>query len=193
MKPFLFSIVVFVFFFTLTAQATKNGKSKVDSLSCLKIVGRVLNADETNGDCIVELIGLNDNIDTITLKEGKIKFKFVLNKDSYYAIRISKAGYLSKLVCVNTEILTELNGISVFEFETTLIKDVIVQSLNQDALDFPVAIIHFDYQLACFSYNKEYSESIKRELYTVKPSAVKGSRKQTLKPISPKTFASAVN
>ena len=187
------SILIFACLFSLNANATKKGRSKMDSLSCLKIEGKITNADEAEGECIVELIGLNDEIDTITLKDGKIKFKFMLNKDSYYAIRISKVGYISKLVCVNTEILAQTNGIYVFEFETTLIKEAVVKTLNRDILDFPVAIIHFDYQMEAFSYNKEYSAYIKKELHNVTPRATKKSKKETLAPLSSKTFASAIN
>ncbi len=181
------SILICTCLFSITAQA-KGGKLKLDSLSCLQIEGRINNADELGGECLIEVIGLNDQVDTILLKEGKIKFKHVLKRDSYYAIRISKAGYLSKLVCVNTEILTETNGFFVFEFETTLIKEAAAKTLNKDVLDFPVAIIHYDYEKDSFSYNKEYSAYIKKELHTVKPERVKQSKKETLAPLS--VFAS---
>ncbi len=141
-------------------------KTKFDSLSCLQIEGKVLNADEgEDGECLVELITLNDGIDSIVLKEGRKKFKFVLEKNSYYAIRVSKKGYISKLVSVNTEILTEDEGVHRFVFETTLIKEAALKRLNKDVIDFPVAIIHFDYELDDFSYNKEYTDNMKRELH----------------------------
>lgn len=186
MKTSLLNIIAFISIclFTINANAAKTKGLKFDSLSCLQIEGRISNADESDGECIVELIGLNDQIDTITLKEGKIKFRFVLNKDSYYAIRVSKVGYISKLVCVNTEILTETNGIYVFEFETTLLKEAVAEKLNKDILDFPVAIIHFDYEADSFSYNKEYSAYIKKELHTVKPSHIRSTKKETLTPLA---------
>lgn len=162
------------------ANASKPNRLKYDSLSCLRIEGKVLNADEDRSACIVEIIGLNDEVDTISLKDGKTKFKYVLKKDCYYAIRVSKPGYLSKLICVNTEVLTETNGLFVFEFQTTLIKEAAVKTLNADALDFPVAIIHFDYEKESFSYNKEYSAQIKRELHTVKPTRMNEGKKTTL-------------
>lgn len=195
MKKSLFtlSILFCACLFTFTANASKNGRLKSDSLSCLKIEGKINNANETQEECIIELISLNDQIDTITLKEGKIKFKFMLHKDSYYAIRISKAGYISKLVCVNTEILTQIDGIYVFEFETNLIKEEFAIRLNADILDFPIAIIHFDYENDAFSYNKEYSAYIKKELYNVNHTYSKKTKKETLMPLSEKTFVSAIN
>jgi len=196
MKNSLLNIIVLLSLclLSINASASKHKGLKYDSLSCLRIEGKITNADEINGEFTVEIIGLNDQIDTIILKEGKTKFKSILKKDSYYAIRVSKAGYLSKLVCVNTEILTETNGIFVFEFETTLIKEEAANRLNKDILDFPVAIIHFDYEKDSFSYNKEYSAYIKKELHTAKPTHSKQAKKETLTPLtSNKTFASASN
>ena len=186
------SLLICFALFTLTANASKKGRAKTDSLSCLKIQGKIINADETEGECFIELIGLNNQIDTLLLKDRKTKFNFILNKDSYYAIRISKPGYLSKYVCVNTEILTELNGVYKFEFETALMKEEAVKNLNKDALDFPVAIVHFDYEKDCFSYNKEYSASIKKELHTKRRSNSGFPVKEALSELPTTTFASAV-
>lgn len=159
----------FLIVFVAAANMLSAGghKLKYDSLSCLQIEGRVLNADDNGEDCIVELIdGSNTVVDTLILKEGKSKFAFVLQKNDYYSIRISKNGFISKLVAINTEILTEQDGIHKFNFETRLLNKVIAKKLNEDVLDFPVAIINFDYENNCFDYNKEYTEHIKRELYT---------------------------
>lgn len=162
------AIILCLSLFAVKSQANTFNKGKYDSLSCLQIEGKVLNADEgEDGTCIVELITLNNGIDSICLKEGRKKFKFILEKNSYYAIRVSKKGYISKLVSVNTEILTEVEGIHRFVFETTLIKEAALKRLNKDAVDFPVAIIHFDYEMDGFSYNKEYTNSMKRELHQI--------------------------
>src|SRR5690606_38124561 len=129
-------------------------KLKYDSLSCLQIEGRVLNADAGEGDCIIELIDETNTVtDSLILKEGKSKFAFVLQKDSYYSIRISKNGFISKLVAINTEVLVEQEGIHRFNFETRLLSNVVAKRLNEDVIDFPVAIIHFDYENNCFDYN----------------------------------------
>jgi hypothetical protein len=172
-----------------SAKANFFSRAKYDSLACLQIEGIVKNAnDNTDSECIVELISSNEIIDTVILKEGKKKFKFVLKKDTYYAIRVSKKGYISKIVSVNTEIINSGFGMYVFQFETTLLKDALLCRLNKDILDFPIAIIHFDYEKDCFSYNKEYSAYIKREMYNVKPSYQKSHKKETLAPL-----ASAIN
>ncbi|MBL7933115.1 MAG: hypothetical protein JNL60_14510, partial [Bacteroidia bacterium] len=117
----------------------------------------------------------NTVTDSLILKDGKTKFGFVLKKNSYYSIRISKKGFISKLVAVNTEILIETDGIHRFNFQTKLMNEALISRLNDDVVDFPVAIIHFDYDNNCFDYNKEYTSYIKRELYSVKTKTTKRS------------------
>lgn len=185
-------ILITLSFVSFDSRAAKSKRLKYDSLSCLQIEGFIANAgDGTDDECTVELIGPGDAVDTILLKGGKRKFRFVLNKNSYYAIRVSKKGYLSKLVSVNTDLLSMSDDIHVFEFETSLIKEEAIHTLNKDILDFPVAIIHYDYEINSFSYNKEYSAFIKKELHNVKPSPVKKS--SALSPISNRVFASVSN
>lgn len=159
---------LFLILFVLTANflTAAGGKLKYDSLSCLLIEGKVLNSDENENVCIIELIDETNTVtDSLILKDGKNKFGFVLKKNSYYSIRISKKGFISKLVAVNTEILTETDGIHRFNFQTKLMNEVLLSHMNEDVVDFPVAIIHFDYDNNCFDYNKEYTSHIKRELY----------------------------
>lgn len=171
MKTLITSNKLFLILFVLATNfLSANGhKLKYDSLSCLLIEGKVLNSDENEDDCIIELIDETNTVtDSLILKDGKSKFGFVLKKNSYYSIRISKKGFISKLIAINTEILTETEGIHRFNFQTKLLNEVLIKRLNEDVLDFPVAIVHFDYDNNCFDYNKEYTSHIKRELYTVK-------------------------
>ena len=169
-KSVLITTTLICYFLFLTSlKSNSQNKTKPDSLYCLQIEGKILNVDAgEDASCIVELISLYNGIDTITLKEGKKKFKFMLEKDTYYALRISKKGYITKLVSINTEIVTTTDGIFRFLFETNLIKVAALKRFNRDIVDFPVAIIYFDYHLDTFSYNKEYSENIKKQLYQLK-------------------------
>lgn len=171
MKNLISTILMCLSLLTLNLKSSTKHQLKYDSLSCLQVEGRVLNSDDENGEeCIVELINIEGEIDTLILKEGKKKFKFVLEKNSYYALRISKKGYISKLISVNTEIDIQPEGIYKFMFETTLVREEAIKRLNEDVLDFPIAIVHFDYENDCFSYDKEYTDNIKKELHQAKPS-----------------------
>jgi hypothetical protein len=176
MKNSIISIIItsLAIIYASGLKASNKGKIKDDTLSCLQIEGQILNADEgADGMCIIELIDNDGLTDSIILKEGRTKFKYVLHKNSYYALRISKVGYISKLISVNTELLTQTDEMFKFKFETSLIQEAALKRLNHDALDFPVAIIHYDYENECFSYNKEYTDNIKKQLHNVSASASK--------------------
>ncbi len=169
--------LLFALLFSLNITAAGSYKFEFDSLSCLQIEGTVMNVEEgSDSECTVELVSNNEVEQTLILKEGKHTFKFVLNKNTFYGIRISKRGFISKLISVNTEMLTENDGIHIFKFETTLMNDVIAGKLNQDVIDFPVTIIQYDYESDSFAHNAEYTTYIKKELYKPSPSKIRKSK-----------------
>lgn len=141
-------------------------REKYDAYSCLHISGIVENEEEEElQDCIVELIGPNKSIDTVLLGEGVEKFDFVLKKNSNYIIRVTKKGYLKKTVAVNTQILTLENELHHFDFNISLLKETEIAKLNKNMLDYPVAMIHYDYQSDSFIHNEQYFDLVKKELY----------------------------
>ena len=168
MKNIFLILTTLFIAFNVKAQ-TGTYKIKFDSLSCLQLEGKIVNAEEGyDGECLVELISENEVKEFISLKEGKNKFKFVLSKNTFYSVRVSKKGFATKLISVNTEMLTELEGVHVFKFETRLMSEKVAAKLNQDILDFPVTIIQFDYEKESFTHNSTYTAYIKKELYKVK-------------------------
>lgn len=143
---------------------------------CLQIQGRItIFGEGVDNECIVELINNNGEIDSLILKDNKLRFRFLLERNSTYAIRISKKGYMSKYVSVNTDINDEDDVIHRFVFETPLLKKEAVVHLNKEAIDLPIAIIHFDTKKHCFNYDKEYTASIKKELRKGRPVDKKNS------------------
>jgi hypothetical protein len=176
LKTFTFCLCLFL----LSVKTQAINKSNYDSLSILQVEGKISNLNENvYEDCIVELIWKNEVVQTLVLKEGKKKFKFILGKNTSYSIRISKKGYLSKLISVETEIpeSEEYFGLYKFEFETSLIKEASASRLNKEMIDFPIAIVRFDYEQDIFSYDKKYTAHIKRELH--KPSNNQRTEKET--------------
>jgi hypothetical protein len=136
-----------------------------DSLTCLEIEGKILVSDEDHSlNCMIELIGLDGKVERLILKENRRKFKLTLSRNSYYTIRISRPGYASKLIGVDTEVNEEADVIYNFKFETMLLKEEALVHLNKDAMDMPIAIIQFDSENDDFVYDKKYTESVKQKL-----------------------------
>ena len=163
-----FQVILFLGFIlsATSIQAGHGRRLKFDSTSCLLIEGKILNADQgIDESCVVELILNNSTVDSVLLKNGKSNFKFVLSKNKNYAIRISKRGFVSKLLSIDTRMLNEEEVIFKFEFAPKLVKVEFAKKLNQDALDWPVALINFDGKHQCFSYDRQYTTQMKRNLY----------------------------
>lgn len=144
--------------------------NRSDSVVCLQLEGIIENANDLPGsDCVVEIITPDGKIDTLILKEGKKKFRYFLEKNRYYSLRITKPGYIGTLICVNTFMQKEPEGLYRFEFTTTLIHNKIISQLNKEAMDFPIAIIYFDHKTSCFSYDKKYTLTAKKEMGILSP------------------------
>jgi hypothetical protein len=101
----IFFLMIFLCAFISGLNSANPYEPVYDSLTCLEIEGKILISDEDRSlGCTVELIGLDGKTDTLILKENRRKFKLVLGRNTYYTIRISKKGYVSKLISVNTEV-----------------------------------------------------------------------------------------
>jgi len=139
-----------------------------DSLLCLEMKGKISFqkvGKQKRGKHKVELFLDNTIIDSMIVSDNK-KFCFMLERNKYYGIRISKPGYVSRIIGVCTDITNpKYNDIfHHFLFETELIPEENALKLNQDALDFPIAIILFNNKTGWFYYSKKYTSSIKEKI-----------------------------
>lgn len=151
--------------FSITERPRKQVIS--DSTVCLVISGNVYTSETGTNDRIkVELIYYNTLVDSLDLKQSK-KFKFALKKDAYYAIKISKPGYIPRIISICTKLKNELDMdvLYKFHFDTELLLSEESHALNHEALDFPIAIVNFDDNLNGFYYSEEYTSNIKRAIY----------------------------
>ena len=171
MRSFVNLNVFFVFalFFCLNkADATSLTLVSGDSTICLELSGKVtaLNNDDENHVVKIELIYYNKVVDSLFVKSGK-KFKMYLTKNAYYTLKISKVGYIEKIITVCTELkkFDPNEDFYKFYFDTELIPAIANEILNQDALEFPIAIIAFDEKLGGFFINEHYTTNIKRQSF----------------------------
>jgi hypothetical protein len=151
--------------FVFGSSSGSAGELKHDSVYCLKIKGRVLNAEDGYASgCKVELLNSQGVIEQMDIKDNKARFAFKLKRNAYYAIRVSKAGFVSRIISINTEFPAEINDVCEFAFDTKLISVEEAKELNGDALDFPIAIVHFHEGTEMFIHNREYTEQIRKEI-----------------------------
>lgn len=137
-----------------------------DTTSCLQLSGKILKIKTTtSNEYTVSLISGNTVIETKTIK-GNNSFKFNLKKNGWYTVRISKEGYVSRTVSIDTKLSEGHDGFYKFQFETELIDEQEALTLNKDALNMPIAYISYDPKKHWFTHNATYTNMVKKNIYT---------------------------
>jgi hypothetical protein len=154
-------IIVICFILAATGIFAKGN----DTSSCLQISGKILKIrTSTSNSYTVALICGNDVVDAKVIKGNNV-FKFNLKKNGLYTVRILKDGYVPRTVCVDTKLAEEHVGFYKFHFDTELIEEKEAATLNQEALEFPIALISYDVKKHWFNYNAAYTREVKKNIY----------------------------
>jgi hypothetical protein len=143
----------------ITAVAMKS----IPDTFILEIDGRILNASAGDGMTTIEVLSNNAVVETILLRE-KRNFRLNLKKNSKYTIRLSKRGFVTRLICVDTSLPEAYEDLYRFSFETKLMSEMASEKLNKEYLDLPIAMVFFNEKKGCFYYSKEYTSNLKKTL-----------------------------
>jgi len=163
-KNIIYLALLLLFNFTLVSQTP-------DQQECLVILGKISNSGskiklKKDKGYKVELICFNKLIETETKKSSK-GFRFVLKKNAIYTIKISKEGFITKIVSINTTIdKNEGAPLTRLYFETELIKESMKTQLDEEGLEFPIALISYDALNGVFNLNEKYTQNIKQVIYS---------------------------
>lgn len=167
LKLIVMKIIVFIYsiLFAICTNAFSSTIHIKDSLECLKISGELFynNKPYKNGE--VTLFLHNDSVAYMhTNKKGE--FEFTLQRNQHYTIRIRGKEIFDKLVSINTIIYEEYPDHDVlwkFTFEIHLNKKI-KEYHNEDALDFPFALISYNPHHDSFIYDRNYTSIIRKEV-----------------------------
>jgi len=157
------NIIVASICFLMQPLSACGGRSIPDTF-VLSIEGKIANATKTRALTRIELLSDNRVIDSFILRDQQKTFAFNLKRNNNYTIRVSREGYVSKLICIDTRVPVFDDNFYRFAFETKLIDLEASEKLNKHLLDMPIAMIYFDGKKGCFYYSKEYTNNIRREL-----------------------------
>ena len=121
----------------------------------------VFEGSSSDGGYKVTLIYLNRAIDSVTLTDNKT-FEFNLEKNVIYSVRIEKAGFLPKLISINTKMpeLYKEHILYKFQFEVEMYANNLKQFLDADDVDFPVAVVSYDEKADMYDYSRKYTECV---------------------------------
>ena len=152
-----YSLNILLLSICMLAGIIKAGTSKhnaPDSSFCLELQGKVLNMEEgSDKTCTVTIWKFNGLADTLVLRNGQKKFRSYFQKNTSYTVTVSKTGYLSKVIIIDTRLNDFDDKLYRFYFDATMEPD------NGDAAfirqeNSPVALIFFDKKKGCFYYSK---------------------------------------
>ena len=134
----------------------------VESYDVLDIGGTITHGENALEDVNLKLFKANKIIDqAVSKKNGK--FKFTLMSGHIYTIELTKQGYYTKRVAVNTKIPTEVDDTYKFLFDLFLdAKEDKV--LDKYLIDYPVVLIEYSSKKDEFTFDKDYTKSYSEEL-----------------------------
>jgi hypothetical protein len=164
-----FFLAFSLFSMNSASARSKNPPSKLSDNSsfCLEISGKVTHGKKLiKGKYKAELISNNFVISSATIKDNR-SFKFLLNRNSSYLIKISKKGHKTRYVsvCTNMNTNRKQDQLYTLSFETELIGIKEALSLDYEAQELPVAIISFNKATEKFDNNKGYTAFVKQKIY----------------------------
>lgn len=158
-KTLISTFVLAICFQSSFAQVYPIKESITKPVTCLELNGKI--PFKKGNPYKVELIYYNTTIDVVVV-ENKKGFVFNLNKNAYYTIKISREGYLPKLVSIDTHLPESRynKGFYKFEFSTDLFEN----NIKSEATEFPITIISYNKTKKEFDYNERYTSNIKAEI-----------------------------
>ena len=164
MKNFKNTPLNLILFFVLFISFSTFGSEKKDSLYVIEIDGKVLIPKNDDSKLYkIELLCHNTIVDSGVVVDSE-SFLLKIKKDSWYTIRITKDGYFPMSVSINTKLPQTTKDSHTFHFDTELIPNT--KNISDDeAVDFPIAIISFNKNSGSFVPVMEYSKNIKRSLF----------------------------
>lgn len=96
----------------------------------------------------------------LTSKKGRCNFKLPLNRR--FIVEVSKRGYVSKKLEVNTKVPPEKKFAYVFPFSLDIFEDV--PGLDVSILNKPIARVSYLFTISQFDYDNVYTSKINTDL-----------------------------
>jgi hypothetical protein len=165
MKNILHLSIKLTIFSVILFSGPVFGSDKKDSLYTIEIDGKVLIPKQDDSKLYkIELLCHNDIIDSGLVVDDE-SFLLKVKKDSWYTIRIIKEGYFPMIISIDTRLPGYNTTNHKFHFDTELIIADYEGIRDNDAVDFPIAIVSFNANKGIFVPVKQYSKNIKNSLF----------------------------
>lgn len=168
MKTIIKQLLTVIILIPLLAKSNvQSKKDTIISFECLWVKGLAIDENNIAIDGVeVSLFKHNKKIEQIEITNRKNQynnFMFVLEANQYYTVEVSKPGYVKRSVVFYTELSSDMNIKSLFkfEFEIVLFKE---KKMDDDYLDFPIALVRYNKKNKNFEHNISYTKFIKTKI-----------------------------
>ena len=153
-------------FNTAYCLGNKDLRTKTDTSSEVHIQGRIIIKNKAiKGNYKVEVMYFDAVMHSFHVKHNS-SLKIKLKRNSPYVLRVSKKGFIPRLICINTHMESKVNNDTYsFYFETDFIKTAEAMRLDNEALELPVALISYDRKTNNFNSNQDYSNFVNQRIY----------------------------
>ncbi len=141
-----------------------------DTVECMHAVGVATSEGASLDGAIVTIFQGNEVIEWTEITSNPKHdhhFSFDLLGNSYYTIQVSKEGYVTRSIGINTKvpddyIINDDNPKTRFEFEVDVFK--IKPGVEDEFMDFPIALVKFNPTNRLFEFDAEYTRKIKLKM-----------------------------
>ena len=170
MKKINFTFFLFILFASFRFSAFAQFPGSNDTIECMHAVGLATSEDKPLDGAIITVFQGNEVIEwseTTSNPKHDHHFNFNLLGNSYYTIQVSKPGYVTRSIGINTKlpddfIINDDNPKTTFDFEVDVFKAK--PGVEDEFLDFPIALVKFNEEKRAFEFDSEYTRKIKLKM-----------------------------
>lgn len=128
-----------------------------EAFDALRIKGEITYGEATMGDVVVELWEGNKVVESFETKKNG-KFKFSLQNGQIYTIQLTKEGFYTKRISVDTRLPKDVEDSYDFEFDINI--DALADKRYDEAVaEYPSALIAYDPRKDAFFFDKNYTKA----------------------------------
>jgi hypothetical protein len=138
----------------------------------LGMIGKVMYGEKSISDATIRIYtdsssSSNPFIETVTNNKGECFFELPLQKN--YTMTVSKQGFVSKIITVDTHVPEQMQNFYLFAFDVDLFEEI--PGLDVSLLKEPISKVFFNTFNKSFDYDYNYAVLINNkveELYQTK-------------------------
>lgn len=164
MRLTISSIFTLVLLLATCVPTQSQDTTAVETMTVLKIGGIITAKTDKLEEVLVELYEQNKMVDAFETKKNG-KFKFALYNNHIYTIMLTKDGYHTKKITVDTHVPDDFDDLIDYAFDIELDEEAEeLADEKENLLEYPIAIISYDSKQNEFIYDKNYTKGLVKEL-----------------------------